>query len=205
VLLGESKRIPCANPRGRWVNARAAWNPCWPERSLWWDAVARTLRLEDLLLVLDAIPRGDGELAVVLDNASLQRSHVVQEAQLALEPRGIRLYYVPTCSPELHAIEPLFEVIGSRSCPRAATRASRCCCMPSIVAFGHSETRLLERSLQQLRQQLSHRRPALSTTQPDLNLFATLSQSVEISLRKGCGITLVGGAWLGPHERLIGN
>jgi len=157
VRRGGRKRIPYENPQGRRVNALAAFIPRGPRRSLRWDAVPRTLRSEDLLLVLDAIPRGDGELVVVLDNASLHRSHVIQDAQPALAERGIRLYYLPPYSPELNAIEPLFGVIKSTDMPERTYPT-----IPQLLdainaAFARCEARLLERTPQRTPQQL---RPA---------------------------------------------
>jgi DDE superfamily endonuclease len=113
--------------------------------------VPRTLRSADLLLVLDAIPRGQGELVVVLDNASLHRSHVVRDALPALEERGIRLYYLPPYSPELNAIEPLFGVIKSTEMPERTYPS-----IPELLAavnggFSRSERRLLARPLRELR------------------------------------------------------
>lgn len=154
TLRGRRARIPYENPQGRRVNALAVWIPWGPQRSLWWDAVPRTLRSEDLLLVLDAIPRGDGELVVVLDNASLHRSHVVQEALPALAERGIRLYYLPPYSPQLNAIEPLFGVIKSTELPERTYPT-----IPELLdainaAFDRREARLLERTPQRTPQQL---------------------------------------------------
>jgi len=92
AVQGQRRPIPDENPHGQRVHALAAWTPHGPHRSLWWDAVPRTLRSEDLLAVLDAIPRGDGELVVGLDHAAMRRSRVVQDALPALAVRGIRLY-----------------------------------------------------------------------------------------------------------------
>jgi putative transposase len=151
TLKGRRTRIPYENPQGRRVNALAVWIPWGHRRSLWWDAVPRTLRSEDLLLVLDAIPRGAGELVVVLDNASLHRSRLVQEALPALQTRGIRLYSLPPYSPELNAIEPLFGVIKYSEMPDRTYPS-----IPALLdavneAFRSTEARLLERTQHQLR------------------------------------------------------
>jgi len=107
--------------------------------------VPRTLRSADLLVILEAIPRGAGELVVVLDNASLHRSHVVQEALPALAGRGIRLYHLPPYSPELNAVESLFGVIKSTEMPERTYTT-----LPELLAavgdaFGRCERRLLDR------------------------------------------------------------
>jgi putative transposase len=148
---GQRTRVPYENPQGRRVNALAAFIPDGPERSLWWDAVPRTLRSEDLLLVLDGIPRGTGDLIVVLDNASMHRSRVVQEAVPALAERGIHLYYLPPYSPELNAIEPLFGVLKYTDMPER-TYATIPALLDAINrGFVRSEARLLQRMPQQLR------------------------------------------------------
>ncbi len=157
TLRGGRRRIPYENPQGRRVNALAVWIPWGPQRSLWWDAVPRTLRSEDLLLILDAIPRGSGELVVVLDNASLHRSHLVQEALPALAARGIHLYSLPPYSPELNAIEPLFGVIKSTELPERTYPTIPLLLEAINAAFARCAARLLERTPQRTPQQL---RPA---------------------------------------------
>ena len=148
---GQRTRIPYENPQGRRVNALAAWIPVGPERSLWWDAVPRTLRSEDLLAVLDGIPRGTVDLVVVLDNASMHRSHVVQQALPALAERGIHVYYLPPYSPELNAIEPLFGVLKGTEMPER-TYATIPALLDAInQGFARYEARLLGRTPQQLR------------------------------------------------------
>jgi transposase len=154
---GQRRRIPYENLEGRRVNALAAYIPHGSRRSLWWDAVPRTLRSEDLLAVLEAIPRGAGELVVVLDNASMHRSKVVQEALPALAERGIRLYYLPPYSPELNAIEPLFGVVKHTEMPERTYRTVPLLLDAITAAFHRTERRLLERAARSMPQQL---RPA---------------------------------------------
>ena len=154
---GQRKRVPYENPEGRRINALAAYIPHGPERSLWWDAVPRTLRSEDLLAVLEAIPRGDGELVVVLDNASMHRGKTVQQALPDLEQRGIRLYYLPPYSPELNAIEPLFGVVKHTEMPERTYRTVPLLVDAVNAAFHRTERRLLDRTPRPMPQQL---RPA---------------------------------------------
>ena len=151
TLRGRRTRIPYENPEGRRVNALAVWIPWGPRRSLWWDAVPRTLRSEDLLLILEAIPRGEGELVVVLDNASLHRSHLVQEALPALAERGIPLSYLPPYSPELNLIEPLFGVIKSTELPERTYPTIPALLDAVNAAFARCEARLLQETRRQLR------------------------------------------------------
>jgi putative transposase len=151
VLRGRRKRIRYENPEGRRVNALAVWLPCGSRRALWWDAVPRTLRSQDLLLILEAIPRGAGELVVVLDNGSLHTSHVVKEALPSLRERGIRLYYLPPYSPELNAIEPLFGVIKYTELPERTYPTVPALLDAVNAAFARCEARLLRETLPQLR------------------------------------------------------
>jgi transposase len=150
-LRGQRKRIPYENPEGRRVNALAVWLPCGPQRALWWDAVPRTLHSDDLLLTLEAIPRGPGELVVVLDNGSLHTSHVVKEALPTLRERGIRLYYLPPYSPALNAIEPLFGVIKYTELTERTYPTVPALLGAVNAAFARCEARLLTQTRPQLR------------------------------------------------------
>jgi hypothetical protein len=118
TLRGERKLVPYENPQGRRANAIGVYLPfgrqagqapdgqqC-GQAEFWWDVVPRCLRAEDVLLILEAIPRGRGALVVVLDNGSIHISHVIKEAIARLRQRGIHLYYLPPYSPELNPIEP---------------------------------------------------------------------------------------------------
>jgi transposase len=142
--------VPYENPEGRRVNALAVWIPRGPQRSSWWGAVPRTLRSEDLL-VLEAIPRGSGELVVMLDNASLHRSHLVQEALPALAERGSHLYYLPPCSPEMNAIEPLFGIIKGTDMPERTYPTVPLLLDAVNAGFARCEARLLDQTQRQLR------------------------------------------------------
>ena len=151
MLPGQRKLVPYENAEGRRVNAFGVLIPHGPQRSLWWDAVPRTLRSEDLLTILEAIPRGKHALVVVLDNASIHRSRVVQDALSRLRGQGIHLYYLPPYSPELNPIEPIFGAIKHTEMPQRSYRT-----MPALLdavgaAFAACETRLLARPLHQLR------------------------------------------------------
>jgi transposase len=117
TLPGERKQIPYENPRSRRVNAIGVLLPWGEHRSLWWDAVARPLTAEDVLVILEAIPRGPGPLVVVLDNASIHISHLIRHAAYRLREQGIHLYFLPAYSPELNRIEPVFGVIKHYELP----------------------------------------------------------------------------------------
>ena len=54
---------------------------------------------------------------VVLDNASLHTSKVVRGARRRLAALGIYLYFLPTYSPELNEIEPVFRHVKYQEIP----------------------------------------------------------------------------------------
>jgi DDE superfamily endonuclease len=50
-------------------------------------------------------------LVIVLDNYSVHKSQAVKAALSALERAGITLFYLPSYSPELSAIEPIWQAV----------------------------------------------------------------------------------------------
>jgi putative transposase len=164
TLKGERKTVPYENPQGRRVNAisvylpfgrqaagkRADGKPIKPSE-LWWDEVPRTLRAEDVLAILEAIPRGKGALVVVLDNASIHVSRVIKNALPRLRRKGIHLYRLPPYSPELNLIEPFFGVVKHTEMPERSYSK-----IPSLLdaidqAFTRCEQRLLTQTQHHLR------------------------------------------------------
>jgi DDE superfamily endonuclease len=156
TLKGERKLVPYENPQGRRANAISVYLPFGHQDGhqtgekvegdgapeLWWDAVPRTLRSEDVLAILEAIPHGKGALVVVIDNASIHVSHVIQDAKPALRRRGIHLYNLPPYSPELNLIEPFLGVVKYTEMPERTYPT-----MPSLLsaidqAFTNCEQRL---------------------------------------------------------------
>lgn len=116
-LPGQRKQIPYENPRGRRVNVMAAFAPVGPAAELVWRTAARTLKAEDLVDFLHGL-LGDGQpTVVVLDNGSIHVSHVVKEALVWLERRGLRLFRLPSYSPELNDIERVFRTIKHHEMP----------------------------------------------------------------------------------------
>lgn len=160
TLRGERKLVPYENPQGRRANAISVYLPfsrqagngqSGVQPELWWDVVPRTLRAEDVLLILEAIPRGKGALVVVLDNGSIHISHVIKEARSRLRQRGIHLYYLPPYSPELNLIEPFLGVVKYTEMPERSYST-----MPSLLeaigqAFSRCEQRLPNQTQHQLR------------------------------------------------------
>jgi putative transposase len=170
TLKGERKLVPYENPQGRRANAisvylpfgrqaegglglglKANGTPVDGKPELWWDVVPRTLRSEDVLTILETIPRGKGALVVVIDNASIHVSHVIQDAKPALGRKGIHLYNLPPYSPELNLIEPYLGVVKYTEMPERTYPT-----MPSLLsaidqAFTNCEQRLPNLSQHQLR------------------------------------------------------
>jgi putative transposase len=115
--------------------------------------VARTLTAHDVLTIITALPRGPGELVVVLDNASIHRSQTLQAAALRLQDQGIRLSYLPRYSPELNRIEPSFGVIKHTELPERT--------YPTVEALRAAIDRAFTRCEQRLRGNMQHElRPA---------------------------------------------
>ena len=157
TLPGQRKLIPYENPRGRRLNTMAALFPDSPTPSLWWGSVPHSLTSEHLLVFVRALARLGTPLVVVLDNASIHLSRVVQEARPVLAAEGITLYYLPPYSPKLNAIEPYFGTLkyhdlSDRTYPTLADLAAAV-----AAAFERTEARLRKRSPLQSRH---HLRPA---------------------------------------------
>ncbi len=121
VPAGERKRMPYENPEGRRENVLAVLDIDAPVPSLHWVGYGGTFRGEQLVRVfaelLDQPESGGRPLVIVLDNASSHHSRVVRDALPDLMARGLRLFYLPTASPELHAIEHIFRAIKHTHLP----------------------------------------------------------------------------------------
>jgi putative transposase len=116
-LPGQRKRVPYEYPQGRRVNALAIYQPYGPEPRLDAEAFERTLKSEDLLGYLGALPGAAVPRVVVLDNASLHISRAVKARRPELARCGIYLYYLPAYSPELNEIEPVFKQVKHHEIP----------------------------------------------------------------------------------------
>jgi len=148
VVRGERKVIPHENTENRRVNAMAVLVQSGSESWLWWVALPRTFRSEDMLALIESIPHPNGELVVVLDNVGLHRSRTVQDERPLLDALGIRLYPLPAYSPELNAIESWFGVVKYTEMPQRT-----CKTVPELLsavnsAFERTEARLLQTRLQ---------------------------------------------------------
>jgi hypothetical protein len=150
TLSGRRKRVPYENPQGRRVNAIALLVQDGPAPLLLWDHAPRTLTSEDVLLLLDSVPRGPRPLVVVLDNGSIHRSRTITAALPELAARQITLYYLPPYSPELNAIEPVFGGIKAHELPERAYPTVPALGVAIDDAFTAAEERLLTRCAHQL-------------------------------------------------------
>ena len=117
TLPGQRKVVPYENPCGRRINAVGLLIPDGPEPCLIWDTVPRSIRSEDILAMLEGIPRRGVPIVVVLDNAQIHRSKVIPAAQAELTAQQVALYYPPPYSPELNAIEAVFGGIKHHDLP----------------------------------------------------------------------------------------
>jgi putative transposase len=117
ALPGQRKRVPHEYPQGRRVNVLAAYRPDGGAPWLGSQAFERTLKSEDLLAYLRALPAVAVPRVVVLDNASLHVSKAVKAERRGLAGRGIYLYYLPPYSPELNRIEPVFRQVKYQEIP----------------------------------------------------------------------------------------
>jgi transposase len=143
---GVRKRIPYENPQGRRVNVLAAYSPLGPQPALTWGLQRGSLVAGQFVAFLRQIPRlPDRPLVVVLDNGSLHRNWVVQEALPALRKARIYLYYLPPYSPELNDIEALFGVIKRQDLPERRYTTYEGLEEAIITGFTHVEQQLLQR------------------------------------------------------------
>ena len=117
VRKRQRKRVPYENPEGRRVNALAALLRMADGADLVWTTKAKAFVAEDVVQFLRDLPAAPVPTVVVLDNAGLHRSRVVQTARPALRAQQIYLYYLPPYSPELNAIEPVFRVVKHDELP----------------------------------------------------------------------------------------
>jgi putative transposase len=90
-------------------------------------------------------------LVIVLDNASLHHSRVVQEALSRLWAKRIYLYFLPPYSPELNEVEPVFRVIKHCDLPERVYTPLAALEAAVDGAYTRFEEKLLAQSSYQLR------------------------------------------------------
>jgi DDE superfamily endonuclease len=81
---------------------------------------------------------------IVLDNDSVHHSHLVQDASVALEGADIFLVYLPSYSPELSAIEPMWNDVKAHHMP--------VCSFERVASLKQAVDMALARKAQQLQQ-----------------------------------------------------
>jgi putative transposase len=111
VRAGERKVVPYENPQRRRYNTLALYAPDGVQPAFDWIGSPRAFTGPDLVEFLLERPPCPVPLVVVLDNASLHHSRVVQAALPRLWAKRIYFYFLPPYSPELNGIEPVFRVI----------------------------------------------------------------------------------------------
>ena len=117
TLAGERKPVEYEAPRGRRVNALAAYRPYDRSPRLDVFTAERTWTAYDPLGFLGALPWSKVPRVVVLDNAALHTGKVIGVARARLARRGIYLYFLPPYSPELDEIEPVFRQVKYHEMP----------------------------------------------------------------------------------------
>lgn len=90
--------------------------------ALHWRTRRTSITATDVVAFLQALPKPEQPMIVVLDNAGIHRSTMVQEAKPALWRRGIYLYYLPPYSPELNPLEHDFRQIKHHELPERCYR-----------------------------------------------------------------------------------
>jgi putative transposase len=146
TLAGTRKPVPYENPCRRRVNAFGILIADGPEPMLLWDKAPRSLTSQDLLTVLQDVPRRGGRLVVVMDNGSIHVSQVIRNALPELNAHGIEFYYLPPYSPELNAIEPVFGGIKHHGLPERRYASVEALMDAVDIAFAEAEERLHVRS-----------------------------------------------------------
>jgi hypothetical protein len=129
------------------VNAMAGLIAHGPATSLTWMTETRTWVDHDVLhLIEHGIPRDGRRLIVVLDNAGIHRSRVIQAERPRLRRLGIHFFYLPPYAPELNLIESHFGVIKHHDLPERTYLDINTLRVKVEEAFSRSEQRLWART-----------------------------------------------------------
>jgi len=151
ALPGQRKLIRYEAPRGRRVNALAAYRPFGRSPRLEVFTAERTWDSYDLLGFLTALPWSKGPRVVVLDNASIHTSRVIRQARHRLAAAGIYLYFLPPYSPELNQVEPVFRQVKHQEIPRRSFTTRRGLREAVVLGFSNYGHRLRSRRPKELR------------------------------------------------------
>ena len=113
----ERQRIPYEHPQGRRWNTLALSAPDGVQPAFDGIGSPRAFTADDLRHFRLARPPCPVPLVIVLDNASLHRRRMVQDARPRLWAKRLYFYCLPSYSPELNRIEPVFRGIKHYDLP----------------------------------------------------------------------------------------
>jgi putative transposase len=151
VRARERKYVPYENPERRRYNTLALYAPDGVQPAFDWSGSPRAFTGPDLVEFLLERPPCPVPLVIVLDNASLHRSRVVQEALPRLWAKRIYFYFLPPYSPELNEIEAVFRVIKHCDLPERVYTPLAALEAAVAGAYTRFEEKLLVQSSHQLR------------------------------------------------------
>ena len=130
--VGTRKRVRYEAPEGRRVNVVGAWAPEAPtgphlvietrrREQGRYDAAAHLRFVQEGVAGLPAAPppgyRRERPCVIALDNYSVHHAQTVHAAAPTLAEQGVHFYFLPSYSPELNAIEPLWRQVKYQDLP----------------------------------------------------------------------------------------
>jgi transposase len=151
VRAGERKVVPYENPERRRYNTLALYAPDRVQPAFDWIGSLRAFTGPDLVAFLLERPPCPVPLVVVLDNASLHHSRVVQDALPRLWTTRLYLYFLPSYSPERNEIEAVFRGIKYCDLPERVYTPLAALAAAVDGAYTRFEDKLLTQSSHQLR------------------------------------------------------
>jgi putative transposase len=151
VRAGERKYVPYENPQRRRYNTLALYAPDGVQPAFDWIGSPRAVTGADLVAFLLERPPCPVPLVIVLENASLHHSRVVQEALHRLWAKRIYFCFLPPYSPELNEIEAVFRVIKHCDLPERVYTPLAALEAAVDGAYTRFEEKLLTQSSHQLR------------------------------------------------------
>ena len=151
VRAGEREYVPYENPERRRYNTLVLYAPDGVQPAFDWIGSRRAFTGPDLVAFLLERPPCPVPLVIVLDNASLHHSRIVQEALPRLWERRIDFYFLPPYSPELNAIEAVFRGIKHSGLPERVYTPLAALEAAVDGAYTRFEEKLLAQSSYQLR------------------------------------------------------
>ncbi len=151
VRAGQRKVVPYENPQRRRYNTLVLYAPDGIQPAFDWIGAPRTFTGADLVHFLLERPPSPVPLVIVLDNASLHHSRVVQDALPQLWAKRISFYFLPPYSPELNAIETVFRGIKHYDLPERVYTPLAALEAAVDAAYTRFEAKLLAQSSHPLR------------------------------------------------------